>query len=356
MDSKYLIDDIFYYFVWGEDSTKELVRLIEEGSKVKTVVIVGPEEYEAPAYFTSKEQYKFFQGYLAYHKIKLIHITSAVKSKVMNYRYYINTENDTLTWENFFAHQVLSGQISRDLTPYGHSDTLKKHFTSMNGRAHKWRCMFIDYMAKYNLIDKGYVSWHNTENWQYQYKFKYWSPKKMSFDRRWRYQTDGLLDILFPPDEFKTSVFSIISESNTECLFVTEKTFIPIFHKRPFLVYGHPYHNTYLKSKGYELFDEVIDYAFDSVDNDEKRADMMMQQVEKLCQYDMYELKEMCQKKVEHNFRHMIKGIIQKNQMHHLINELIDKDHDVLEHYRFLLNIGNSEYFQHYLEKNNIRI
>lgn len=356
MESKYLLNGIFYYFVWGDDAMRELVQLIEHGTKITHVVIMGPEEYEAPEFFINREQYKFFKGYLNYNNIKLIHVTSAITDPEINYRYYANDQQDTICWEMFFAHQVVTGQLERDIIPYGHEEKIHKHFTSMNGRSHKWRCMFMDYMAKYNLIDKGYVSWHNVENWDYDYKFKYWTPKKMSFDRRWRKSADGLLDILFPPEEFKTSLFSVISESNVDCLFVTEKTFIPIFHKRPFIVYGPPNFQKYLKSKGYQLFDEIIDYSFDEIDDNEVRADMMMQQVEKICNHDIYELKSRLQPKVEHNFRNMMNDVVSRKHIHPHIIKLIDINHDLTSHYSYLLNIGRSEYFEHYLDRNKIEI
>lgn len=356
MQSKYLINDIFYYFVWGETVAADLITLIDNKVKIKYVVIVGPEEYEAPDFFTSREQYKFFQGYLKFHNIKLIHITSAVMDPAINYRYYVNKETDTISWESYFAHQVISGQVDRDLTPFGHDKTIDKHFISLNGRAHPWRCMFMDHMAKYNLIDNGYVSWHNSEDWQYGYDFKYWKPKIMKFDRRWMNTTDGILDLLYPPEQFKSSLFSVISESNMNCLFVTEKTYIPIFHKRPFIIFGAPNFHKYLASKGYKLFDEVIDYSFDEVDDDQTRCDMMMQQVEKICSYDVYELKALLQKKVEHNFKNMIHRVTNKQDIHTFVSKLLDIDHNMLESYKFSLNIGASEYFKYYLERYNIEI
>lgn len=46
----------------------------------------------------------------------------------------------------------------------------KYPFISMNNRPHSHRCVFMDYMSKHELIDKGAVAWHN-DSTPYQWKY-----------------------------------------------------------------------------------------------------------------------------------------------------------------------------------------
>lgn len=337
---------IFYHVVWSNQSSLEkIITAIENDDSYTNVVIFGPEEYEPGIHLTATE-FIMLKRFLEFHNVKLTVILGSPNEYTLNYKYSYRNFKELRSWHTYFANYIIAYGLNHNLLPYGHNKKISKHFISLNGRAHSWRCVFIDYMAKYNLIDKGYVSWHNSENWDYPYTFRWWTPTKLNFDSYWINPSDGFFDIFRPPNEFKDSLFSVISESTTEAIFVTEKTYIPIYHKRPFLIYGAPYIHEYLKSLGFLMFDEIIDYSFDSVDDDEKRCEMVVKEVEKLCKHDISKLKQRTEQKVQHNFDNLLQISANKKLVPKEVKKLVTNNtHNPFPQYAEVLNISDRKEF-----------
>ena len=55
--------------------------------------------------------------------------------------------------------------------------------------------------------------------------------------------------------------------STDDPLFISEKSFKPLAHKHPFLIYGSLGTLQYLRDLGFETFDHVIDESYDRVPN-----------------------------------------------------------------------------------------
>jgi hypothetical protein len=338
------MSSVEYFFPWGASELKDLVDLIESDNKPEKLIVFSPEEWEAATLYTDPTSFTLFKRFLDFHNVKLEIITGAVLDSKLSPNYFLNSVPEvTGSWPTFFANFVLRHSFENQVRPFGHNKEITKHFTSLNGRAHPWRCMFIDYMYKENLFQHGFISWHNTEEWSYQYDFKWWTPERMEFDQKWieAKKFHSFLNIFIPPEEFKDSLFSIISESHPRALFITEKTYVPIYHQRPFLISGAPYTHRYLKKMGFKLFDEVIDYSFDKELDDEKRCEMFMKEVAKLCQYDITELQNKLQKKVLYNFNNLL-NIVQTNE--HASDSILDAiqgipDIDQREHYHQTFDI-----------------
>jgi len=88
----------------------------------------------------------------------------------------------------------------------------------------------------------------------------------------WNYPNDINESLLSKPNYFKTN-FSIVLESsfNSESLNLTEKSFKPFANCHPFLIIGDVFVNTQLKNYGFTLYNDLIDYSFDKIsDNDER--------------------------------------------------------------------------------------
>lgn len=341
----------FYYFVWGGHGLDHIIKEIENDNSYTDLIIFGPEEHE-PGMLFSDAEFLMFKRFLTYHNVNLKMVLGAPSNYVLNNRYRFKNYKELHSWHTFFANYTVFYNLTLQIDPCGHNDTINKHFISLNGRAHPWRCMFIDYMYKYKLFDKGYVSWHNTENWGYGYEFKWWTPEKLNFDKNWDNPPDGFYDGNRVPIEFKDSLFSVISESNLQTIFVTEKTYNPIYHKRPFIIFGAPYTHQYLKSLGFKMFDEVIDYSFDSVDNDEKRCNMLMKEVAKICSLDIKKTRKQLAPIVEYNFNNLISLVSNKKLVPKEVKHIINSDnHKMNEHYQAMLNINKREDFLNLINK-----
>lgn len=90
------------------------------------------------------------------------------------------------------------------------------------------------------------------------------------------------------PIHYQT-LFQIVNETmvddrNNTSLFYSEKTFKPIGHLQPFLIYGQPGCNRNLQILGYQLYTDWFDYDFDDEIDPIKRYKMLLTSVEKSCQ------------------------------------------------------------------------
>ena len=68
----------------------------------------------------------------------------------------------------------------------------------------------------------------------------------------------------------ETSEF-IPTQLSIQVLFATEKTWKPIFAGKPFLGFATMYYYKWLKSEGWETYDNIFDYSFDEIEDDKER-------------------------------------------------------------------------------------
>ena len=352
--SKKWIDGNFYYFLWGNSFPNDVYQLMKEKNPPKGFYVVGPEEWEPVTLFYDPFVYECFKYYIEANNIDFKVIAGAIMDKD-NINYDYAQDPYFANHPTYFAHCIVTHAVDNKVTPFGiNKNKILKLFTSLNGRPHPWRCEFIDTMYANKLFDDGYISWHELDhdNDVYEYDWKHWTPQKMEFDVNWQ-RTDGMKDLYFPPNEFQTSAISLISESNTRCLFYAEKTFVPIFHKRAFFIYGAPYANTYLEKMGFKIFDNVIDYSFDSILDDTERCNAYFKEVNKLKQIPHTELVEMLQPRVEHNYTRMLEIVENKEYVPDIWNTITkeNSNHDHLVNYNRILNIADTDEYKEWKEK-----
>jgi hypothetical protein len=336
---------IYYLNVWAytHSDFKWLVDAVEK-KDISTIRLLGAEEYVFMPFYHDSETFRIFKGFCNYHNITLEIITGCNLSYKLNYRYPIIDHRDSfISWETFFAFQTVENALSHSRLPLGHSKDINKHFVSLNGRAHPHRCLFLDHMFNANLFQHGYISFRNSDNWDYGYEFKYWKPEILKFDDLHENRPDGYVDYMLPPLEFKDALFSVICESTVDVQFITEKTYIPIWNRRPFLVYGHPRANEYIKSLGFKLFDNIIDYSFDSIEDDETRCIEFMKQVKQICNRDISMLRKKVEQTVHYNWLWLLKIVGDQETRRKILKKLDpNTNHVQVDVYRKMLNITDN--------------
>ena len=135
-----------------------------------------------------------------------------------------------------------------------------------------------------------------------QYDFKYWTPELLVFEDVDDIRTNNVRSA---PMGYEECLFEFVSESNLEFEFWTEKTVRPILCRKPFLIYAHPNANLGLKQFGFEVFDEVFDYEFDSLPDFESRfkgAYDQIMQYDSLTDDELMDMYRLLKPKIEHNF------------------------------------------------------
>ena len=198
---------------------------------------------------------------------------------------------------------------------YGeHLSDFKYPFISTNNISKQHRCLVMDLLAKHNLIDTGAIVWRDVirafdedrhlypdllDSQRGNYPYKYWTPKRMFLDYD---LTDFHQETV--PLEFKHSFMQLVTESDDECVFFSEKTATPILLNKPFIVAGGAYHHRELNNLGFVNYDEIFDYSFDNEPDMHRRYEMLVENVKRTSSLSPTELKELHKKiypKLVHN-------------------------------------------------------
>lgn len=123
---------------------------------------------------------------------------------------------------------------------------------------------------------------------------------------------------------WKNSYWHVVTETvfYDKKLHLTEKVFKPIISMRPFLLVAAPGNLKYLKSYGFKTFDDWIDESYDDIQDDDQRLNMILQQLQMLCNQNSVKLQAMhddMRPILEYNHRHFFSGF--RTQ---IVNELVD--------------------------------
>jgi len=125
----------------------------------------------------------------------------------------------------------------------------------------------------------------------------------------------------FNPNWYNSTAFSIVAETtvrNNTQLFVTEKTFKPIAFQHPFIVFGQPGVLQYLKTQGFETYENVFDESYDNEYRLDKRLNNIVNQINNYSHktYDLYTIS-----KIKHNKELFFNKQLIKNK---IIKEIVE--------------------------------
>lgn len=211
-------------------------------------------------------------------------------------------------WPLFFLTSGVTTPINvKPLKP----TNLSVLFGSMNRIPHGHRVAMIDLMAKNNMLDNNDVSLvmpiDRGSTFDTIEPFHYWqNPQRLSYPSE-QGLIENVTDLRTLPVEYWRSLIDVINESNDYCLFYTEKTAKAIWCLKPFLIFGCKNINTYLTEHGFELYDELFDYSFDSIDDRDLRYETGLQEIKKLEGRDLQELYEIVKPKAIRNLQNLHK-------------------------------------------------
>ena len=117
---------------------------------------------------------------------------------------------------------------------------------------------------------------------------------------------------------YTNSSFNIITETSYNWdsssiidnnIFLTEKTYRPIFGMQPFIVVSNPGFLKFLKSMGFETFPEFFDESYDEIENPIERMNTIVNEIKKICSLSLEELHDRYYNifdKLEHNRNRLI--------------------------------------------------
>jgi hypothetical protein len=181
------------------------------------------------------------------------------------------------------------------------------HYINMAaGEPRHHRYGMVYKLKELNLLKYGKVSCSKFKNFKYNYskcfhsddnintedylkKFNLDHSKIKSFIDYLPIKIDGIFD---PNNNLKEehklyeNVFiDLVNETHQpdNQIFVTEKTFRPIAHLRPFIINGDRWTLKYLKDLGFKTFDKWWDESYDNKENDWERIKALTEIIKKLC-------------------------------------------------------------------------
>lgn len=248
-------------------------------------------------------------------------------------------------WLGKTYHSLIRVGTAKSINPYQTTD-YKYHFISMNSNPHQHRQYLVDLLAKYDLLRFNAVSMHQQNSNVYTWKYFKFEPL--------------ILEPEFPsdkqqhrvPDQYYNSFAQLVSESADDTIFLSEKTATPLILGKPFVVATQKNFHKYLKELGFQLYDEIFDYSFDTITDREERFEALLQNFIRLQKIPLGELSNLqvtIADKIEYNKKRAKEIIYDPNYYPTLAQEIIDCylktgvsiDQKLISDYQFLQEVRN---------------
>lgn len=316
---------------WGDYG--DFYSLVENMSKKPDeIYIMTPEEVTPSCVYS--DLHWTMQELVMKDYQTLVQYTSKnnIKIYIVLGQAYDDRYSATLTyfWNDYFLYRVMNRNLEKS------SHVPIKPFISLNGRITTGRCRFIDHFYKYNMFDKGYMSISNNGNLNVDfsvYRWKYWKDPSLFFIDKIDLKDGNPAFKIIP--EYFDGYFSFGSETKEHLVFVTEKTYLPIYFKKPFLLYAGKGQYAFLKSQGFKLFENIVDYSFDNIEDHDERADAIVYQMKCITEIDLQTLIDKTKDTCEYNYKKMVE-IYNKKDFNQNIKRIINLcDTDEYDVYKF---------------------
>ena len=290
--------NIIYYSQLDEPSLEKITKDVQEKNP-NTIVLLCETEWD------SRELTPELAELLNQNNIHLIVTFCSYPDSYYEEKTKYFKSIELVHWGTYWVHwtHMCSSQLNFDIT----YEKFKYPYICLNNKNHKHRCALVDNLAGNNLLDSGIVTWHRFPNTQWTskhvYDFKY-------FDDELRLLKDDFvtkLDSFLIAPEYHQSFLHVIGEATTSVTCISEKTWLPILYRKPFIIMSNQYFHQKLIDLGFELYDEIIDYSFDSEPDMEKRAYLISKNVKKICEQDVNELYKIIKPKADRNYNNYMK-------------------------------------------------
>lgn len=170
------------------------------------------------------------------------------------------------------------------ITPLNFNE-FENYFYTLVNIPHYHRCVYMDHYHKYSLNKVGKFTWNNlstdkeSPHDSTQYQFRYWDEKVVK-DEANNYICRDPKTI--PPKDYFKSLIEVVLETTTIVPFITEKTIRPLVFGKPFIIAGHRHLHGYLRDLGFRLFENIIDYSFDEIEDEELRMIGIVKELKRL--------------------------------------------------------------------------
>jgi len=171
------------------------------------------------------------------------------------------------------------------------------YFTTFNNVIKEHRVKLYSFLLENNLLKKGLCSFWSKYSLDSAQKIISDNYPDFSYDVT-PYSDDSFLNLNESSDDFVwngvfnyssyfNSYFDIITESEYQnevnLMMFTEKTWRPILLHSPFICLAQNGHLQVLRDSGFKTFSPYINESYDDEINDDKRIQMALEEIKKLC-------------------------------------------------------------------------
>lgn len=216
------------------------------------------------------------------------------------------------TSSEFYA-RTCPNFLDSKLKPY---NPKPKMFDMLLGNQRTHRDFVFDYVSQNNLANNNLLTYvyHSHKSILDNSQFVM-EQEGIEFDpnRDYTHSVDSVkyygrwmtLSQVVPITVYNQTAYSLVAETNAvnQFNFYTEKIVKPMLGRRLFVVIAGQHYVRNLQNIGFKTFDCVIDESYDSVENDQQRWQLAMQQVSVLCNQDQCEVLEKIKPITEHNYQ-----------------------------------------------------
>lgn len=202
-----------------------------------------------------------------------------------------------------------------------HTRPRSRRFTALN-RFHKWwrATIMADLVQHRPLLDRSsYWSYNNIDMGD-QYAdnpiqletFSGLEDSLQTFLQHAPYTCDDLSNQqhnqhwTLVADHFDNSYMHLVFETFFDAdgsggTFVSEKTFKPLRHAQPFVIFGAPGTLQVLRDLGYRTFDHVLNNSYDTVIDNTQRYIQLRAELDRINGLDLHALYQQCRNDMVHN-------------------------------------------------------
>ena len=239
-----------------------------------------------------------------------------------NFATYPITNFHIIYWSTFLMSRVYD-TLLKQYSTHTISQDFKHLFIIYNNKSRYHRREMMDELCKRDLLKDNLYSWLESKGFihgkeRQTYEFECFNDEKMTLDD-FNYETNR---------EFTSNILNmgclinIVTESDVDALFITEKTYRQLMIGQPFLTLCAKDTHKTLKEYGFELYDEIFDYTFDSNPNYKDRIKGIIDNVERLKGKDYNEIYKQIEDKVNYNVQRFHKMVDESLQTPKFILDL----------------------------------
>jgi hypothetical protein len=340
--------EIIDFNIWNDKTLDNANNLIDNPGNITKIIYNGATEFDSNTIHGSREKFNELVEFAKTHNIEFDLITASAPD---NTHIEVDSHVNTYYWPTFWFSMTLTrllvspnywanNSICLDVEDIRVSEKtpIKYPYISMTKLPKLHRAIMMDMLAKHDIINKGVVIWRELTN---SYQFEYWDQQIMLRD-----QVDGFKHQERLPFEYTLSFMQVVPETDNTSFGISEKTAMPLFFNKPFLVAGSMNFHKKLEELGFKLYDELFDYSFDSEPDTKIRYDLIAQNVKRYTDKSPQELKELYDsvfEKCVYNKRVILRlatdtKLVPKHWQelanHHILNNILEYPADLLNFIR----------------------